>query len=258
LSKRLLRVSRDNVFWRLQCHRESSFLEGINRRRGLRFPSDSDSDADGVDANDSLVNAFRDVQQQPPGNPTTTTAQPNGHDGARWSSPRKSAEQERIRITANWDPTFPGERVNWYDEYIQRNGPIAVSWFEQPRIRDGPMSDNIEVKGAALYSPDPDGQELFAVAPLDDGSVCLWDVRGTRKRKGAILSKSEEGLLCLDSPGLSARARMASIGITECISVDSSRNRAFIAVQSRKFPYHLTLPWANHILGLVLSLDPRT
>ncbi|KAI0126883.1 hypothetical protein BJ170DRAFT_582053 [Xylariales sp. AK1849] len=208
LSKRLSRICRDDTFWRLRCHLESSFLEGINLRRGLRF---SDED-------EPLVNAVLSVSNPGPGT-------------AQWSSP-KADENERIRIAANWDPTFPGERVQWYDEYIQRNGPIAVNWFEQPHIKDGNKKDMIEVKGAALYQPSQEGHELFAVSPLDDGSVCLWDVRGTRRCKGSIFSKSDPGLLRLNGPGLSPRSRMTSIGVTECVSVDSSRNRAFFAVQN--------------------------
>jgi hypothetical protein len=148
---------------------------------------------------------------------------------------KKTVENERIRILANWDPTFKGERVNWYNEYIQRHGPVAVNWFEQPQLKDGDMKDTIEVKGAALYRPFQEAGSLLSVAPLDDGSVCLWDVKGTRGKKGSIVSKSREGLLRLDSRVLSSRSRMPSIGITECVSVDSSRNKAFFAVQSRKY-----------------------
>ncbi|RYP62983.1 hypothetical protein DL770_009488 [Monosporascus sp. CRB-9-2] len=48
----------------------------------------------------------------------------------------KERGREHTRLTANWDPTFPNEKVNWYDEYIQRNAPIAVSWFQLPHTRD--------------------------------------------------------------------------------------------------------------------------
>ncbi|KAI1855567.1 hypothetical protein JX266_000432 [Neoarthrinium moseri] len=223
LSKRLLRICRDNLFWRGRCHLESSFLEGVNLRRGLRF---SDED-------EPIVNTVLGIRSPEPGT-------------AQWSS-ASTVKQERIRIAANWDPTFPGEKVNWFDEYIHRNGPIAVNWLEQPQVSDGDMRDIIEVKGAALYQPSQGGQELFAVAPLDDGSVCLWDVKGTRSSKGSLVSKSEEGLLRLDNPILSSRSRMASIGVTECVSVDSSRNRAFFAVQSHLMEVDLqTLQIVSH------------
>lgn len=214
LSKRLLRISRDNLFWRLRCHEESSFLEGVQRRRSLRFSDDDEP----------LVNAALGAQ----------TA--DADVGAQTT--RKAAENERIRILANWDPTFQDERVNWYNEYLQRHGSVAVNWFQQPQIRDGDIKGAIEVKGAALYRPLPGTDALFAVAPLDDGSVTIWDVKGTRQKKGSIISKSKEGLLNLDNLRLSSRSKMPSIGITECVSVDSSRDRAFFAVQSRKYIFY--------------------
>ncbi|KAK9416472.1 putative F-box domain-containing protein [Seiridium unicorne] len=224
-SKRLLRICRDNLFWRLRCHEESSFLEAIRRRRGLRF----------LDEHEPLVSAVLGAQTPDPNTSAPCTS-------------RNDVENERIRILANWDPTFTGENVNWYNEYLQRHGPAVVNWFERPQIRDGDMRAAIEVKGAALYRPSQETAALFAVAPLDDGSVCLWDVKGSeRSKKGSILSKSREGLLRLDSPVLSSRSRMASIGITECVSVDSSRNKAFFAVQSHLIEVDLqTLQIVGH------------
>ncbi|KAI4597144.1 hypothetical protein KJ359_004655 [Pestalotiopsis sp. 9143b] len=211
-SKRLLRICRDNLFWRLRCLEDSSFLEGVKRRRLLRFSDDDEP----------LVSAV--LGSSPNANAETSDAAP--------ATSRTAAENERIRILANWDPTFPGERVNWYNEYIQRNAPVSVSWFEQAQARDGSLNDAIEVKGAALYRPSRDAQSLFVVSPLDDGSVCLWDVKGTRQKKGSIVAQSKQDLLCLDSSATSSRSRMLNIGITECVSVDSSRNKAFFAVQS--------------------------
>ncbi|ETS75192.1 hypothetical protein PFICI_13676 [Pestalotiopsis fici W106-1] len=213
-SKRLLRICRDNFFWRLRCLDESSFLEGVQRRRQLRF-----SDLD----DENLVSTA----------PRSSSPGPNAEPGeATPAASKKAVENERTRVLANWDPTFPDEKVNWYNEYIQRNAPVVVSWFEQAQVRDGDLNDAIEVKGAALYRPSNDAQSLFAVAPLDDGSVCLWDVKGTCKKKGSIFSKSREGLLRMDSLTVSSRSKMPSIGITECVSVDSSRSKAFFAVQS--------------------------
>ena len=160
----------------------SSFLEGINLRRGPSFPDSFDEGA--------LIDDVR------------------GRDPIQ-------------KITANWDPSFPGENTNWYDEYIHRNSPIAVSWLERPRLRDSGLRDTIEAKGIAVYQHGH--EEVFAVSPLDDGSVCLWDVKGTRpgNRKGSILQKSQPGLLRTGtkSPFLSP----------DCVSIDNSRGRAFFA-----------------------------
>lgn len=148
---------------------------------------------------------------------------------------------ERKRIMANWDPAYEGENVSWYDEYIQRNTPAAVNWLEQPTLRDGSESTYIEARGLAIYRPDnPDHdphklETIFAVAPLDDGSVCLWDVTGSKGRKGAIYAKSRPGILHGHWGGSSGRSKKIDSSVTECVSVDSKAHLAFFAVQSRAY-----------------------
>lgn len=143
----------------------------------------------------------------------------------------------------NWDPSYPGENVNWYDEYIQRNAPVTVNWLQQPVLRDGAESTYIETRGVALYTPDNKSQgrngleSVLAVSPLDDGSVCLWDVTGTKGRKGAICARSRPGILYIDGPSAdnSSRSKRIDSGVTECVSVDSKLHLAFFAVQNRAF-----------------------
>lgn len=146
---------------------------------------------------------------------------------------------------ANWDPVFPGEQISWYDEYIQRNGPACISWFETPRIQDRGAQTTVEARGLALFSP-YDGDDgtgtMLAVSPLDDASVCLWDVNGSRGRQGGILAQSKPGILFIDGPGSenTRRSKRIDTGVTECVSVDNHRNRAFFAVQSRElFPPYM-------------------
>lgn len=169
---------------------------------------------------------------------------------ATWTDPTDIRERERVRIMANWDPCFPSEHVSWYDEYIQRHGPVAVNWFQfahdTAEERRGPLSPDelVEARGVALYYPESgggrgerlSGETILAVSPLDDGGVCLWDVGGTRGRRGAIVARSRPGILFVDGPGADNRRRSKRIdsGVTECVSVDSWRHRAFFAVQSRK------------------------
>lgn len=141
---------------------------------------------------------------------------------------------------ANWDPTYVGEDVSWYSEYIQRHGKIAINWLQQPQISEGSEMRVNEVKGVALYRPDNPECEpgragsVFAVSPLEDGSVCLWDVNGTRRKPGGIAVKSEPGILFIDGPrgNNSLRSKRVDSGVTECVAVDSYRGRAFVAVQS--------------------------
>ncbi|KAJ8130054.1 hypothetical protein O1611_g3578 [Lasiodiplodia mahajangana] len=108
----------------------------------------------------------------------------------------RKRKREYSRIAANWDPTFPGEKTNWYHEYIQRSAPVITNWFERPQTPKGPVApDTIDVRGVSLYKPSEVGNQLFAVSPLEDGSICIWDIKGSRAKKGSILSKSRPGLL---------------------------------------------------------------
>ncbi|KAF5662085.1 hypothetical protein FCIRC_11603 [Fusarium circinatum] len=142
-----------------------------------------------------------------------------------------------LQDMANWDPAFPDEHVSWYNEYIQRQGPPAINWLETPRLKQGTMEHFIEVRGMALFSPNngDDGiGSLMAVSPLDDGSVCLWDVNGTRGKRGGIIASSKPDILFFDGRGdqNTRRSKKIDTGVTECVSVNNSNNRAVFAVQS--------------------------
>ncbi|XXH03083.1 hypothetical protein Hte_009473 [Hypoxylon texense] len=240
LSRHFLGLCRDSNLWRNKCLSASPVRERIKL---YRLGSDW-IDEDGATFGSVLAAIGQDTQaaadqNEAPWNLLESLSQ----------LASKRREREHIRIAANWDPTFPNESTNWYNEYIQRYGPIAVSWFEQPQIQHGSLKDAVDVSGAALYRPSSSGNELFAVSPLDDGSVCLWDVKGTRSKKGSILSKSEPGLLCTDGPGadLSRRSKMINTGVTECVSVDSNSHKAFFAVQSHLIEVDLaTLQVVGH------------
>lgn len=213
----LLDICRDNTLWRSKCFDKSSFLHNL-RRRQLLLGRWSEFQADGPEA----------------GRPARTPASTAVELAA-------SRTKERKRIMANWDPSYPGENVNWYDEYIQRNAKAAVNWLQQPTLKDGPESTYIEARGLALYRPENPDQDphkpetVFAVGPLEDGSVCLWDVTGCKGRKGAIHAKSRPGILYID--GFSrvggTRSKRIDPSVVECISVDSKAHLAFFAVQSR-------------------------
>jgi hypothetical protein len=142
---------------------------------------------------------------------------------------------ERTRILANWDPSYPGEKVDWYSEFIHRSAPIAVNWLQQPRNGGTVDHDPMEIRGAGVYDPPGDEETSMVVGPLDDGSICIWDVSGPPGQRGRIVSRSAAHTLSTSgSTSDVSRSKMINTGVTECISVDSYSKRAYIAVQCGK------------------------
>jgi hypothetical protein len=251
VSRGFYNLARDNGFWRARCLQESTFLELLDRRRRLFGLPDRDTphtariilhNGNGtgnhalpvLDGNqDGNIDADADDDERPPYTNTTIASSV--------LSTGETRERERVRIMANWDPCFPSERVSWYDEYVQRHGPVAVNWMQYAYDREhgttASAADHVEARGVALYYPDGEaGAAVLAVSPLDDGSVAMWDVAGTRGRRGAIVARSSSGILFIDGPRAdnSRRSKRIDSGVTECVSVDSRQHRAFFAVQSRK------------------------
>lgn len=188
----------------------------------------------------------------------------------------RSRRSERTRLFANWDPSYPTEEVSWYDEYIHRTAPTVVNWFEQARRQDTNGTwTRVEARGAALYRPDTPRNDtcgpetLLAIAPLDDGGICIWDVNGTRVKKGSILAKSKPGILFIDGPGADNKraSKRVDSGVTECVSVDNQRHRAFFAVQSHLIDVDLqnlsvvgceSFPWSITALSPAHATVPLT
>ncbi|KAI1175549.1 hypothetical protein F4777DRAFT_322224 [Nemania sp. FL0916] len=215
VSKRLLRICRDNPHWRGRCLDSSSLLERVSLyRRGSDW-----IDEEGIPLSTAALTNEHSLQHQ------------SAIETIGLLSTRKR-KREYSRIAANWDPTFPGESTNWYHEYIQRHGPVVTNWFERPPAPKGSAEDVIDVRGVALYRPSNVGNQLFAVSPLDNGSICIWDVKGSMAKKGAILSRSKPGLLWQSQAPSSVDISNQSIdrGIIECVSVDSQRHSAFFAL----------------------------
>ncbi|TVY87451.1 hypothetical protein LAWI1_G006711 [Lachnellula willkommii] len=221
VNSRFLVVGRDDTLWREQCFMESSFLENLRRRREL-ISTDAEHDPH-----------FRDL--------ALALANGNGLGESRLTKPREEARDfkarsnEKIRIMANWDPSYPSEKVRWYDEYIARNAPISTSWLQQPRNRESTQHEYLEIRGMGLYTETGESDSSLVVAPLDDGSVCVWDIAGTLGRKGSIVARSNSGMLFppegIHTTAPKNRSKMISPGVTECISIDNIRKRAYIAIQ---------------------------
>ena len=152
---------------------------------------------------------------------------------------RKEKDAPHQRAFANWDPTFLGEEVNWYNEYIARHAPLSLSWIEKPHGATGGARAALETRGLGFLD---DGQNQVVIAPLEDASLCIWRVGAgdstPNSKDGRILARSQTGLLSNGTSGSSRPHRIAyngyvvSADTVECVSVDRIRNKAYFAVQS--------------------------
>lgn len=221
VNKRLLRLCRDDTLWREQCFNTSTFLESLRRKQNLLV------------AEAEQEPRLRDLAR--------ALAHGNGLGDTRLIKPREEARNlkaqanEKIRIMANWDPSYPEEKVKWYDEFIARNAPISTNWLQQPRNRESAEHEYMEVRGIGLYTPQGQDESTLIVGPLDDGSVCLWNISRMYERRGSIVARSKPGILSIcDSPtdSTSIRSRMINTGVTECVSIDNRLRRAYFAVQN--------------------------
>ncbi|MCJ1339508.1 hypothetical protein MMC09_004798 [Bachmanniomyces sp. S44760] len=141
---------------------------------------------------------------------------------------------------ANWDPSYSMEAPNWYGEYVARHGPISISWLQEPMATWGAPETKREVRGAGIFR---DGSQCRIIAPIDDGSVCLWEAGVGRteglSKRGAIIARSQAGLLSVNgsayhstSKANSTKSSLINSGVVECVSVDNFRKKAYFAVQS--------------------------
>ncbi|CEI64645.1 hypothetical protein FVEN_g3165 [Fusarium venenatum] len=215
VSRKLRDVCLDDELWKRHCFERSPWYSFLQNRRKV-FASLPDSSLSKTSQDDEDAGSLLEFDE---------------------SSRKDKDHFEFLQDMANWDPAFPDEHVSWYDEYIQRQGPTSINWLETPRAEQSAMDHFIEVRGMALYRPNngDDGLgSLLAVSPLDDGSVCLWDINGARSRRGGIIATSQPDILFFDGRGdqNTRRSKKIDTGVTECVSVDNTNNRAVFAVQS--------------------------
>lgn len=127
--------------------------------------------------------------------------------------------------------------MNWYQEFVQRHAPQQVSWFQDAGHED---EDEVrrEATGAGILY-DSDGLASKLIAPLDDGSIKIWDASAHSSSVGKLVAHSEIGLLSNRGPDLDhdtrltqSQAIMTETGAIECVSIDSSSEKVFFAVQN--------------------------
>jgi len=160
------------------------------------------------------------------------------------SAAEMSPEKLRIRALANWEPSYPSERIDYYEEYIHRHASIApLGWLNHgtdPTSKSRPLQ---EATGVGILCEDGTEAASHAVASLDDGSVCIWDVRARetngQNHKGDFVARSAPGILSTSTSNSSSGRSLAKIktfmtetGAVECVSIDSNARRGYFAVQN--------------------------
>ncbi|CAL5874356.1 uncharacterized protein PFLUO_LOCUS8652 [Penicillium psychrofluorescens] len=231
VSKKLFDLARDNNIWRLHCYEQSWAALRASRLAGQT--SESLSTHEPASLTTLGQASLRDLIQPPA---------PQPENGMSDGAPRGMSLGEKARAATEWDSSAEGEDVDWYSEYIARHGPISLTWVQQPRIRNagGRRWERCEVKGMGLLKDWSSARENKIVAPLDDGSVCIWDLNHSHctdspTTKGRVIGVSEPGILMTDLLGRSrensaSKTALEFINLGECVSVDSLRQRAYLAV----------------------------
>jgi hypothetical protein len=144
-----------------------------------------------------------------------------------------SATDETQRALANWDPSYADDDVNFYDEYIHRHAPINIGWLSMPK------GTSVEATGFGLVHGSNAEPEHLA-ASLDDGSVCIWDMRPrythSALTQGRLVGNSPAGLLSGQGHAAQSaheiKALMTETGAVESVSIDNDRNRGYFAQNS--------------------------
>ncbi|KAF3035855.1 hypothetical protein E8E11_003942 [Didymella keratinophila] len=235
VSRQFLSLSRDNKLWKQLCF-SHSYTERRRRRLEITFtspPAETDPRlAELIEAANSLADSF-DITVHNPRAPGAE-AQLN-----------KNKEKRRAALLSNWDPSGLEEKVNWYQEFVQRHAPQQLSWFHDAG-HDNDDEVRREATGAGILY-DASGLASKLIAPLDDGSIKIWDANARSSSIAKCIATSDVGLLTNRGPDLDrdtrlsqSQAIMTETGAVECVSIDSARHRAFFAVQNSLAEVDLT------------------
>ena len=232
ISQQFLRLSRDNSLWKELC-----FSHSVTERRRRRHETPVDAHTDPRLA--ELVRAADTISASFLG---------SVHDLAAPSADVQAARNEgkrRKALLANWDPSYPKEKVNWYEDFIQRHARHDISWFREVRHGSGQQQADVdeevrvEATGAGILF-DSDGMADKLVAPMEDGSLTIWDVSSHgHGRQGRIVARTAIGLLPKKNSDLDFNTRLAQsktimteTGAVESVSIDSRQKKGYFAVQN--------------------------
>lgn len=225
VSHRYLTLARDGALWKTECFNHSQ-AESLRRRNILR------------NAQDSRLAELRNAMSALPGAELTAwdVSQLRGSPQPRAApDPVAEARALRQRSLANWEPGYPGEQLDYYEEFIQRHAPVRMDYLTLPKTPGLDKEAQTTATGVGIMNDE--GGSHLAVSPLDDGSVCIWDLT-TRSTTtcgggGKLLGQSRRGLLSGQPPDATSASHtiMTETGAVECVAVDSYAKKGYFAVQ---------------------------
>ncbi|CAK3752063.1 hypothetical protein DOTSEDRAFT_70502 [Lecanosticta acicola] len=228
VSSRYLALGRDNAVWKTESFNHSR-AEALRRRQNL------------MSLQDARLAELRNAVTALPGGDLTAwdVSQLVGRPQGRASNdPAAEARIQRTRALANWEPGYPHERLDYYEEYIHRHAPINVGWLEVPKVQTTDKDELREATGIGMLTDQQTSANEHAVSPLDDGSVCIWNIsaRATTQSGGGgrLIAQSKPGLLTGRHANATSESRavMTETGAVECVSIDSSSAKGYFAVQN--------------------------
>ena len=130
-----------------------------------------------------------------------------------------------------------------------------MGWLRIPHLFAGGVSEPNEAVGVGLLHNTDSAASQYIVAPLDNGSVCIWDIEARKTdsapSQGRLLGQSPLGLLsgtdtAKHSPS-NIRALMTETGAVESVSIDSQQKKGYFAQNSALVEVDLaTLQMVSH------------
>jgi hypothetical protein len=199
--------------WKLQCF-EHSKAEASRRRKQL------------ADRHDSHLDTLRDA--------IASLQDADSTPGSSLDATDAHNRRQKRRALANWEPGFPGERIDYYEEYIHRHADVNINWIDLPNESGKDRREMREATGVGILSDGGSGSQHM-VSPLDDGSICVWDVtaRSTMGNAGGarLVGQCMSGLLTGRATPDKSHTIMTETGAVECVSINSSSKRGYFAVR---------------------------
>jgi len=202
----LLALARDSGFWKLKTYDESRFES--DRRRRLMLSGQHESLA-------TLRMAVTQASTRL--SPGLTLDEVESSRKLENDVQNTSQHSIRTRALASWDPAFPAEQVDFYQDYIMRHAPTHVDWLSS----SSNAPDTIGF--GAIRGSDKVTRRLLIAQ--DDGSVQIWDLAS---HAGRVLDSTKPGHLPVSSTN-----KDKETGAVDNVSIDSRQDKAYIAVSDQ-------------------------